>query len=286
MRYHIAILAVLPLLPSPAFTAEKPPSPPPSRTEDIVDTLHGTKVADPYRWLEDAASAEVKDWTAKQNAFSRAIFDKLPSRAKIHERLNTLLEIGSLGTPVPVKGRLFFTKRDGTQNQPILYVREADGKDRPLVDPNTLAADGTTALDWWFPSRDGELLAYGLSKDGNERSVLHLPRRLGTGKEPRYHDRSLPGLLCGLAAGCERLLLHPLSRRGYGAQGRGNLSSPCLFPSHRRRRPGQDRLRRRPTEGGLAGRHAVARWPLARRYRAEGLGHKVGSLLQRSHQAG
>src|SRR5262249_4117713 len=91
------------------------------------------------------------------------------------ERLSTLLEIGSLGTPVPVKGRYFFTRREGKQNQPILYVREGvKGEDRVLVDPNKLAGDGTTALDWWFPSRDGKRLVYGVSKDGTARAVPHI----------------------------------------------------------------------------------------------------------------
>src|SRR5205085_1308060 len=77
----------------------------------------------------------------------------------------------------------FYTKREGTQNQPILYVREGlRGGDRPLVDPNTLAKDGTIALDWWFPTRDGRLLAYGLSKNGSEQSTLYI-RDVGTGTD-------------------------------------------------------------------------------------------------------
>ncbi len=153
----------------------KPVRYPPTRSEKVIDKLHGVEVADPYRWLEDADSAEVKAWVEKQNALTRSVLDPLPGRDKIRERLNILLEVGSIGTPAPVKGRYFYTKREGRQNQPVLYVRDGlKGTDRALVDPNALAADGTVALDWWFPSRDGRLLAYGLSRNGNEQSTLHL----------------------------------------------------------------------------------------------------------------
>ena len=121
----------------------------------------------------------------------RSVLDKLPGRDQIRARLDKLLEIGTIGTPVPVKGRYFYTKRDGTQNQPILYVREGlTGKDRVLVDPNTLSKEGIVALDWWFPSRDGKLLAYGISKDGSELSVLKV-RDVGNGEDlPDTIDRT------------------------------------------------------------------------------------------------
>jgi prolyl oligopeptidase len=148
---------------------------PPTRTEKVVDKLHGVEVADPYRWLENADSAEVKEWVEKQNELTRSVLDKLPGRDKIRARLSELMDIGTLGTPRPARGRYFYTKREGKQNQPILYVRQGlRGKDRVLVDPNTLAKEGTVALDWWYPSRDGKLLAYGLSKNGSEQSTLYV----------------------------------------------------------------------------------------------------------------
>ncbi len=156
---------------------------PPTRTDNIVDILHGVKIVDPYRWLEDGNSTEVKTWVEAQNQLTQSILGKVPGRKAIHDRLNTLLEIGSLGTPTPRKGRYFYTKREGTQNQAVLYVRDGvHGTDRVLLDPNLLAKDGTIALDWWFPSRDGKLLAYGLSKDGSERSTLYV-RDVATGKD-------------------------------------------------------------------------------------------------------
>ena len=163
---------------------EKKPSPyPPTKIEPVVEKIHGVEIVDPYRWLEDGASPAVKDWTAKQNVYTRSALDKLPGRDKIHARFETLLDIGSLSTPEPAKGRYFYTKREGKQNQPILYVREGlHGKDRVLVDPNALDKEGTTALDWYFPSDDGTLLAYGLSANGSEQSTLRV-RDVAGGKD-------------------------------------------------------------------------------------------------------
>jgi prolyl oligopeptidase len=186
------------LLASSPLMADKPAYPP-TRSQPLTEKLHGVEVADPYRWLEDADNPEVEQWVEKQNDFTRSVLDKLPGRETIHERLSRLLDIAVLGTPVPRKGHYFYTRREGKQNQPILYVREGrDGKERVLVDANALAADGTTALDWWFPSRDGRLVAYGLSQNGSEQSTLHV-RDVRTGKDlpdiiPRTRYASLAWL--------------------------------------------------------------------------------------------
>ena len=148
---------------------------PATRTVGVVDELFGERLPDPYRWLEDGTSPETRDWTGAQNALTEAWLAASPERPAIRARLEDLLAIGALGTPVPARGRYFYQRRDGRQNQPVLYVREgADGADRVLLDPNALNAEGTTALDWWHPSEDGALLAYGLSENGSEESVLHV----------------------------------------------------------------------------------------------------------------
>src|SRR5262245_12903126 len=165
-----------------AVAADKPKYPT-SKIDPVVDKLHGTDVPDPYRWLEDSKAAEVKEWTEKQNALTKAYLEALPGRDAIRKRLDTLLTIGTISTPAPRKGHYFYTKREGEQNQPVLYVRDgAKGKDRVLIDPNALSKEGTIALDWYYPSRDGKLLAYGLSKDGSEMSVLRV-RDVETGKD-------------------------------------------------------------------------------------------------------
>jgi prolyl oligopeptidase len=168
---------------TPVFADDQKPAYPPTHADDVVEKLHGVAVADPYRWLEDGTSPEVRAWVEKQNAFTRSALDRVPGRDRIHDRLAALLDIGYVGTPAPRKGRYFYTARRGKENQPILYVREGmGGAERVLLDPNTLAADGTVALDWWYPSRDGKLVAYGLSKDGNEQSTLHV-REVAGGKD-------------------------------------------------------------------------------------------------------
>ncbi|MDQ1612548.1 MAG: prolyl oligopeptidase [Pyrinomonadaceae bacterium] len=151
------------------------PKPPETRAEALVETLHGVKVSDPYRWLEQGDSNEVRAWTEAQNAYTRRALDPLAGREKIAQRLSQLLSIGTISAPTPRRGRYFFTRREGQQNQPVLYVREgAQGKDRVLLDPNTLSPDGTIALDWWYESHDGKRLAYGLSESGNEQSTLYV----------------------------------------------------------------------------------------------------------------
>jgi prolyl oligopeptidase len=151
------------------------PEYPATRVSDAVEVLHGETISDPYRWLEDGESGETREWTEHQNALTEAYLAAVPGRDAIRRRLDELLAIGALSVPAPVRGRYFYQRRDGRQNQPVLYVREGvNGADRPLVDPNALSTTGTTALDWYYPSDDGRLLAYGLSEDGSEQSVLHI----------------------------------------------------------------------------------------------------------------
>jgi prolyl oligopeptidase len=176
-----------PAMSSPTPSWARTPPPVATRKQDVVDTLHGVAVADPYRWLEEGAAPEVQAWTAAQNALTKKMLDAYPGREALSARFWQLYEIGSLGTPFPrrhgKRTRLFYTRRDGKQNQPVLYVRDgADGADRALVDVNALAADGTRALDWWNPSEDGARVAYGVSADGSEESVLRV-RDVATDKD-------------------------------------------------------------------------------------------------------
>ena len=156
----------------PSMTFPKPPA---TRKQPVTDDYHGHKVVDDYRWLEDSTSPATEQWVAEQLAYTRGILDKLPGREQLHSQLEKLLQIGNLGG-VEVGGDFYFhTRREGTQNQPVLYVRKGvDGKDDVLVDVNTLAKDGTVALDWWVPSHDGKYVTYGTSKSGDEISTLHI----------------------------------------------------------------------------------------------------------------
>lgn len=154
-------------MPKPAY--------PSTRTDSVVELLHGERIPDPYRWLEDGESAETRAWTEAQNDATRKYLAAVPARGAIRKRLEQLLTIGAISAPIPARGRYFYQRRDGTQNQPVLYVRDGvKGEDRVLLDPNALDVAGTTALDWYFPSDDGALLAYGLSENGSEESVLRI----------------------------------------------------------------------------------------------------------------
>jgi prolyl oligopeptidase len=176
---------------SSAASSTSPTAPPKAAVKPVAEMLHGVEIVDNYRWLEDGKSPETQKWVEKEMAYTRALLDPLPGREAINKRLAELLAIGSV-TPPQIAGRYYFyTKREGMQNQPILYVRERAvtndqgrltgnnldalmGNDRVLVDPNQLAADGTIALDWWQPSDNGKYVAYGTSSSGSEMSTLHI----------------------------------------------------------------------------------------------------------------
>jgi prolyl oligopeptidase len=149
--------------------------PPRAEKRPLEETLHGVKIVDNYRWLEDGTSMDTQKWVADEMAYTQSVLDPLPGRDAIHKRLTELLSIGSRTQPEIGGKYYFYTRREGMQNQPVLYVREGvDGKDRVLVDANQLAADGTIALDWYQPSEHGKYLAYGTSPSGSEMSTLHI----------------------------------------------------------------------------------------------------------------
>jgi prolyl oligopeptidase len=143
--------------------------------EIVVEELHGHEITDPYRWLEHADSAATRDWVVQQNDYTASLLEAVPGRAAIRDRLTELYSIGGVGAPTVRNGRYFYQRRDGTQNQPVLYGRDGrDGVERMLIDPNAASEEGTVVLDWWYPSADGTLLAYGFSSNGDEWSTLHL----------------------------------------------------------------------------------------------------------------
>ena len=161
--------------PAPVSTPSAPLRPPKAKVEPVTDDLHGHKIVDNYRWLENGDSPQSQEFEREQLAYARSILDPLPGREKIFNRLHELSTIGVINAPQLGGNYYFYTRREGTQNQPVLYVREGiHGKDRVLVDPNTMAADSSVSLDWWFPSDDGKYVAYGVSSGGSEESTLHL----------------------------------------------------------------------------------------------------------------
>ena len=150
------------------------PRPPVTPREDVIDTWHGERIVDPYRWLE-GSSDRIREWTDAQNARTRAVLDAAPARPAFATRLRELLSVGLLSTPRPAGPWIFHTRREGAQKQAVLYVRRGvRGDDRALIDPNTLDAAGLVTLDWYYPSWDGRFVAYGLSRGGSELSTLQV----------------------------------------------------------------------------------------------------------------
>ncbi len=160
---------------------------PVTKTSAQTDNYHGTTVADPYRWLEDANSAETKEWVTAQNQVTQAYLAQIPQRAAIRERLTKLWNYERFSVPGKEGGRYFYTRNDGLQNQSVLFTQKSLG-DTPgvLLDPNTLAADGTIALAGIEVSPDGKLLAYSTAASGSDWNEIRV-RDIESGKDLDDH---------------------------------------------------------------------------------------------------
>jgi prolyl oligopeptidase len=185
-----------------------PNAPPSAPRGDAVDTYHDVKVLDPYRWLEDGKSSDVRRWSDAQNAWARAYLDHLPDAAAIKARVAEIMlaKTYSYSDLKYVGGRLFFMKREPPKQQPFLAAMSWPGDPasaKVLVDPNTLDAHGGTSIDWYYPSPDGKLLAVSLSQGGSESGDVHL-FDAATGRDtheivPRSHGGTAGGSLCWAA---------------------------------------------------------------------------------------
>jgi prolyl oligopeptidase len=161
-----------------------PPAMPATEKKPVEDTLFGHKIVDDYRWLEgdnsDPANMgkvtpEVSAWTDKQNEHTRAVLDSLPGRKALEEKLRPLMEIGTVSAPAMRGKYYFYTKREGKENQPRIFVREgASGTPRLLFDPAQFDYTGLTAIGGMAPSRDGKYLAVGLYRAGDENTTLYI----------------------------------------------------------------------------------------------------------------
>lgn len=154
------------------------PAPPPTPAGDTVEVVHGHRVADPYRWLEDGDAPEVAAWDDAQTARTEGVLGDLPQRPPLHARLLDLLS-APVVTAAAVAGDVVFTvEGGGGRDQSVLTVRAAGGAEpepsRLLVDPAALLGDGTAALDWFHPSPDGRRVAVGTSVAGDEKSTLRV----------------------------------------------------------------------------------------------------------------
>ena len=148
-----------------------------------VDDYHGTRVADPFRWLENPDSPESRRWIEAQNVVTSNYLAKIPSRAALKERLTKLWNYERFGLPYKEGQRYFYSRNDGLQNQAVLYsLPDLDAPPQVLLDPNTLSKDGTVALKSYVISHDGTLMAYGLSAAGSDWEEWRL-RDVATAKD-------------------------------------------------------------------------------------------------------
>ncbi|MGL5003562.1 MAG: prolyl oligopeptidase family serine peptidase, partial [Casimicrobium sp.] len=156
---------------------------PTTRKVDHVDTYHGEKISDPYRWLEDDNSAETKAWVKAQNEVTRKFLDAIPERAEIQKRYTALYNFEKYSTPWKEGGRYFWSRNDGLQQQSVYYVADSlSSTPRVLLDPNTLSKDGTVSIAFMSVSRDGKRLAYGVSSAGSDWTEIRV-RDIDSGKD-------------------------------------------------------------------------------------------------------
>ena len=173
----------LPLLVALPLMAAAAPNYPAAPRGDQVDDYFGTKVADPYRWMEDIDSAPTQAWIKAERVFTAAVLAPMPERAAVRARLTELWNYARFGLPFKRGGHYFFTKNDGLQNQAVLYVQDTlTSAPRALLDPNALSTDGTMALTETSPSPDGQWLGYGLASAGSDWNEFHV-RSLATGQD-------------------------------------------------------------------------------------------------------
>src|SRR5262249_52380514 len=200
-----------------AGRAAAPASPPypPARQDNVVETLHGVTIVDPYRWLEDQRSPETRAFIDAQNAYAHALPDPLSRRSSILARLTALPRVDPMSGPLERGGRYFTARRRTNDELTILYVRDGlRGEDRVLVDPHPLSPDRTTSVGFEDFSRDGRRIVYFVRRGGEDESELRV-RDVDAGRAPpAARTRDLP-------------------RGGWGAGG-----APCFYSPRQARKSG------------------------------------------------
>ncbi|HJP90637.1 MAG TPA: prolyl oligopeptidase family serine peptidase [Pyrinomonadaceae bacterium] len=146
---------------------------PETKKVNQVDDYFGTKVPDPYRWLEDETSPDTKAWVDEQNKLTFSYLDTIPYREKLKARLTELYNYPRFSAPFHRGDTYFFTKNDGLQNQSVYYIQKGvNGPPEVFLDPNKFSPDGTSVLSAFSLSKDGKYLAYGISQGGSDWVTL------------------------------------------------------------------------------------------------------------------
>jgi len=145
------------------------PPPPETKVVEVVDTVHGVDIVDPYRWLEDQNSPETREWISRQNAYTDSILGSLSTRDELKTLAAKLIKIDTISIPIERGGRYFLTKKRADQELSVIYMRQGlDGEDKVLVDAHPMSEDQTTSVNIQDISHDGTLLAYGIRKGGED----------------------------------------------------------------------------------------------------------------------
>lgn len=140
-----------------------------------ADVLHGTKVPDPYRWLEDEKAPDVVGWLDAQDKLARAELEKMGEREELKKRLKELVYIDALFAPTKKKNRYFYSRRHADKEKAIVYFKDGkEGKERVLFDPNGWSTDGSVSLGTWSASHDGKKVAYSIKKNNSDESTLYV----------------------------------------------------------------------------------------------------------------
>ncbi|HUG55285.1 MAG TPA: prolyl oligopeptidase family serine peptidase [Vicinamibacteria bacterium] len=173
MRALRSLAALFALAAGPALSSAvpvDPPSPPATRTEDVVETLHGHAVPDPYRWLEDQGSPETRAWIDAQNAYTSSVVSSMPGRERLARRLGELIRVDAVTVPVARGRRYFYSRRAAEEEQALLYVKAQDRREEVLVDPRALGGGPTRSVQLLDVSAGGRLVAYAV-RDGGEDEI-------------------------------------------------------------------------------------------------------------------
>lgn len=140
---------------------------PAANAGDLVESIHGVQVADPYRYLE-VNDEKTKAWVTAQQVFGQDYLATIPGKQVLVDRITKLWNYEKVSAPFEQGDNQFYFRNDGLQSQSVLFVKGKDGKERVLLDPNQLSADGTVSLSGLSVSNDGNTLAYGVSNSGSD----------------------------------------------------------------------------------------------------------------------
>jgi len=150
-------------------------TPPPTKVEPVIETLHGVAITDPYRWLEDQNSPQTRAWLAEQDKFARRFLDAIPGREEIRKQLEALTKVDSLSTPIAISGRYFFSRRLAAEDRRSLLMRRGyHDNDEILVDPAKVTSDPTSSVNYADVTPDGSMIAYGIRRGGEDETEIHL----------------------------------------------------------------------------------------------------------------